>query len=195
MILDKFLQFTGQGSSAPSNSDGLNDLITTAVAGEGSSGQLDLGVGTAANPALPPSQVGPPNQPVRDIGIGDDPALKLLVQTGGVATGGTTLQIFLAGAPDNGSGAPGAFVSWWASPSYAAAAVLAQGVRLYDMDMPRPPAGVPIPRFLTLQYTSTGTFANLLIRGNLVLDRMDQIYNASANNVMGGYAPGIVIAN
>lgn len=192
MILDKFLQFTGQGSSAPSNSDGLNDLITTADTATGSSGQIDLGIGS---PALPPSQVGPPNQMVRDIGIGDDPSLKLLIQTGGVATGGTNLFIALAGAPDNGSGAPGAFTAWWQTPTYAAATVLAQGVRLWDADVPRPPAGIAIPRFLTLQYTSTGTFANLLIRANIVLDRSDQIYNGTVNNVLGGYAPGVVVAN
>ena len=76
-------------------------------------------------------------QGARDIGIGDNPALKLLVQVVTTITGGTSLQVVLQGAPDNGSGAPVLLTNWWASPVYLEASLIA-GTRLYDMDMPRP---------------------------------------------------------
>jgi hypothetical protein len=66
-----------------------------------------------------------------------------------------------------------------------------------DMDMPRPPAGIGVPRFLQLLYTTSGTFTgttNFLIAG-LVLDRADQMYNATNNAVWGGYPAGITVAN
>src|SRR5882757_4296005 len=89
----------------------------------------------------------------RDMGIGDDPALKLLVQVSTTFTSGGagTLQVNLQGAIDNGAGAPAAFSTWYSSPAMALATLVA-GARLLDMDMPRPPAGIAIPRFLRLTY-------------------------------------------
>jgi hypothetical protein len=133
-------------------------------------------------------------QGARDIGIGDDPAMKLLVQVSVTAVGGTSLIVALQGAPDNGSGAPGTFVTWWTSPTYALATLVA-GARLYDMDMPRPPAGVSEPRFLRLLYTAAGTFSAGNLQGFIVLDRHDQFYNALNNAILGGYPPGVVVAN
>lgn len=197
MIMDKFLQFTGGSGGAPSNGDGLNDAITTAVTLTASSQILDLAI---IQPALPPSQTSPYPYPFRDIGIGDDPAMKVLIQTTNAWTGGTSLQVFLQAAPDNGSGGTGTFVTWYNTPIIVAASLTA-GVRLMDMDVPRPPmlasgGANPIPRFFQLAYTSVGTFSPAgLLRGAFVLDRFDQIYNANANNVLGGYAPGVVVAN
>src|SRR6516165_6319700 len=56
------------------------------------------------------------NQGARDIGIGDDPALKILVVATTAFSGGTSLQVKLQGATDNGSGSPNAFVDWYVSP-------------------------------------------------------------------------------
>lgn len=193
MILDKLLQFTG-GPGAPSNNDGLTDAITTAVTAEDSSFTIDIGVGlqTTANPlgaALPaPAQGGG----ARDLGVGDDPALKILLEVVSIPTGGTNLFATVLGAPDNGSGAPGAFSIYATGPTVALAN-LTQGARLLEFDLPRPPAGVPLPRYLKLQYTSTGTFASLLLRGYLVLDRFDQ--PGSQGPVLSGYVPGITIPN
>jgi hypothetical protein len=192
MILDGQLMFTG--AVAP---PGTTLLIADNITASGNStNTIDLGPGPT-NTARPPSQTSPSVQPFRDIGIGDDPAMKILIQPLGTGfAGGTSLAVGIAGAQDNGSGAPGAFTTWYTSP-VTTLANLNLGMRLMDMDMPRPPAGQPIPRFLRLAYTVVGPFtgtANFLL-GTLVLDRMDQAYNASTNSIMGGYAAGVTVAN
>lgn len=185
MILDAFLQFTGAPATGGIVVTGTNyDLPTTGT--QNSSNIIDLhltGIPVLAN-----------LQGARDIGIGDDPALKLLIQVVTAITGGTSLQVVLQGAPDNGSGAPGSYANWWASPVYAEATLVA-GARLYDMDMPRPPAGIGVPRFLRLGYVSVGTHSAGALGAWIVLDRFDQMYQSTGNAVLGGYPAGIVVAN
>ena len=133
----------------------------------------------------------------RDIGIGDDPAMKLLVQVSTLFTSGgaATLSVSLQGAIDNGAGAPAAFSTWYVTPVYTTAQLVA-GARLFDADMPRPPQGVAIPRFLRLSYavaSATMTAGN--VSAFLVLDRMDLAYQSTNNAVLGGYPAGITVAN
>jgi hypothetical protein len=184
MIIDGLLRFTGvTPASGIGNADGTDSPTTGA---QTSTNILDLhmlGIPVLAN-----------LQGARDMGIGDDPALKLLVQVQAAFTGGTSLIVALAGATDNGSGAPNAFSVWWTSPTYAEAG-LTVGTRLYDMDMPRPPAGVAVPRFLQLNYTSAGSHGAGKLSGQIILDRFDQMYQSTNNAVLGGYPAGIVIAN
>lgn len=209
MILDSQLFF-----SAGTAYSGQPLLVADAITASGNSGNvIDLATANAST-GLPPSwntstanpSPFPTQQPFRDIGIGDDPAMKLLVQvvTAFTAGGAATLTIGLQGAPDTGTGGIGSFVTWWSSPAYTVTtpALLVVGSRLLDMDMPRPPQGVPIPRFLRLLYTvATGPFTGGAVVATIVLDRMDQIYNANsatgaANNaVLGGYPAGIVVPN
>lgn len=183
MILDAFLQFTGFPATGGIVVTGTNyDLPTTGT--QNSSNIIDLhmsGIPVLAN-----------LQGARDMGIGDDPALKLLVLVTTSFGGGTSLQIVLQGAPDNGSGAPGSYTDWWASPVYTEAQLIA-GARLYDMDMPRPPAGVGMPRFLRLKYVSVGTHTSGALGGWIVIDRHDQAQQSNA--VLGGYPAGITVAN
>jgi hypothetical protein len=177
MILDFFLQFTGTVA-------GGADSPTTGT--QSSTNILDLhmaGIPVLAN-----------LQGARDMGIGDDPALKMVAWVTTTFTGGTSLQIILQGATDNGSGAPNAFSNWWASPAYAEATLVA-GARLYDMDMPRPPAGIAIPRFLQLSYVTVGTHGAGQLKSWIVLDRFDQPYQSTGNAVPGGYPAGVVVAN
>jgi hypothetical protein len=186
MILDNLLMFTGRSNGA---SGGISlgpqtDAPTTGA--QASSNIIDLHL-----VGIPILAAG---QGARDLGIGDDPALKLLVLVTTAFAAGTSLIVALQGAPDNGSGAPGTFVTWWTSPTYLEATLTA-GARLYDMDMPRPPAGVVVPRFLQMLFTSAGTHTSGAIEACIVLDRHDQMYNALANNVLGGYPPGIIISN
>ena len=181
MILDNLLMF--DSPLAPRN-------LAQIVGNYASTNIIDLGVISG----IPSSANG---GGARDIGIGDDPAMKILVQvsTAFVSAGGGTLAVALQGAVDNGSGAPAAFSTWWTSPIYTIAQMVA-GARLMDMDMPRPPQGVAIPRYLQLNYgiaTATIT-AGQLIAG-LVLDRDDQFYSSTNNAVQGGYVAGINIAN
>src|SRR5450631_1056776 len=81
-------------------------------------------------------------QGARDMGIGDNPALKIVVQVIVAFTSGGagTLSVAFQGAPDNGSGAPGSYTTYYVSPVYALATVAVIGARLMDMDVPRPPA-------------------------------------------------------
>jgi hypothetical protein len=175
MILDGLLQFSGVNGDSP-----------TAAGANASTNIIDLHM--AGIPVLAAGQG------ARDMGIGDDPALKLLVQVTTAFTGLTSLAVALQGAPDSGTGTPGTFVTWWTGPAVLLASLTA-GARLYDMDMPRPPAGVPVPRFLQMNYQIVGTGTGGTIKAYIVLDRMDQMYNASDNARMGAYPPGIVITN
>jgi len=186
MILDASLQFTGYPATGGIVVTGTNyDLPTTGT--QNSSNVIDLH-GTGLLPVLANLSG------ARDMGIGDDPALKLLVQVGTAITGGTTLQVVLQGATDNGSGSPNSYSDWWASPVYAEATLVA-GARLMDMDFPRPPAGIAIPRFVRLGYVSTGTHSAGTLGAWIVLDRMDQMYQSTGNARLGGYPAGITVAN
>lgn len=177
MILDAFLQFDS----------GAN--LAQVVGTYNSANVIDLhmaGIPVLAN-----------NQGARDIGVGDDPALKLLIQVSTTFTSGGagTLQVVLQGATDNGAGAPAAYSTWWTSPAYPLA-TLVQGARLFDMDMPRPPDGVAIPRFLRLNYIIGGaTMTAGVCQAYIVIDRMDQPYSGTNNAIMGGYPAGITVAN
>lgn len=177
MILDAFLQF----DSAVNLAQVVGTYNSTNV--------IDLhmaGIPVLAN-----------GQGARDIGIGDDPALKMLVMVTTTFTSGGagTLQVALQGATDNGSGAPAAYSTWWTSPAYALATLNA-GSRLYDMDMPRPPDGIAMPRFLRLNYIIAGaTMTAGTCAAYIVLDREDYIYQSTDNSIRGGYPAGINVAN
>lgn len=178
MILDAYLQFDNASS------------LAIAAGTQASQNTIDFGESSG----IPTSANG---GGARDMGIGDDPALKLLVQVSTAFTSGGagTLSVALQGAVDNGSGAPAAFSTWWTSPVYALATLNA-GSRLLDMDMPRPPDGIAIPRFVRLLYTvATATMTAGAVNAYIVLDRDDQPYQGTDNSVLGGYRSGITVAN
>ncbi len=181
MILDNLLSFDNNSSLA----------ITANGTTQTSTNIIDLGITSG----IPTSASG---GGARDIGIGDDPAMKLLVQVTTVFAGGTSMSVTLKGAIDNGSGAPAAFSTWWTSPTVYTTAQLVAGARLMDMDFPRPPAGVAVPRFLRLNYTvgtATVGACNGSVSSFIVLDRDDQMYQSTNNATMGGYPAGINVAN
>lgn len=178
MILDALLRFDDAVS------------LAIAVGTQVSTNVIDLGI----NSGIPSSANG---GGARDIGIGDDPAMKLLVlvTTTFTSGGAGTLQVTFQGAVDDGTGAPAAFSSWWSSPAYALATLNA-GSRLLDMDMPRPPDGIAIPRYLRLLYTVAGaTMTAGAVSSFIVLDRDDQPYQSTDNSILGGYPAGITVAN
>lgn len=179
MILDAFLAFDTAAN--------LAQVVGTYT----SANVIDLHASGGAIPVLANLQG------ARDIGIGDAPSLELLVQviTAFTSGGAGTLQIAIQGATDNGSGAPGTYSTWWTSPAYALATLVA-GTRLYDLPFPRPPAGIAVPRFLRMQYVVGGaTMTAGTLGAYIVLDRMDQMYQSTNNAIMGGYPAGITIAN
>jgi hypothetical protein len=176
MFIDALLQFDSAANLAQAagtyNSTNIIDL-----------GELN-GLPTSAN-----------GGGARDIGIGDDPAMKIysVVTTTFTSGGAGTLQVAIQGAPDNGSGAPGTWSTFAQSTAYALA-TLVSGAQLLAIDMPRPPAGVAVPRFLRMTYTiATATMTAGTVQSELVLDRFDQIQGTTG--ALSGYPAGIVVAN
>lgn len=185
MILDALLTFTGTGNGATGSpaSGARTDLPTTGTTT--SSNIIDLGLA-----GIPTSANG---GGARDIGTGDDPMLKLSIMLLANFNVITSLQINLQGAPDNGSGAPGAFTTMWTGPVVALAALLA-GTQYSNIDVPRPIAGQPLPRFLQLQYVIVGgTNTTGLVEGQIVIDRDDQVVGTTG--LYSGYPAGINVAN
>lgn len=134
----------------------------------------------------------------RDMGIGDRPALKLFarVSTAFTSGGAATLVVSFQGSISDAAGAPAAWVTWWVSPAYALATMAIVGNRFLNIDFPRPPAGVAVPRFVRLLYTIGGatTTAGKVVAG-VVLDRDDQMYAGTNSGVLGGYPAGLNVAN
>lgn len=175
MILDAFLEFDPTGTS-----------VAIAAGTQASTNVIDLhmsGIPVLAN-----------LQGARDMGVGDDPAIKLLVQvsTAFASAGSTgTISASFQGAPDNGSGAPGSYVTYATGP---AAVIPAVGTRLLELDWPRPPSGAAFPRFVRLLYTvAVETMTAGAVGAWAVLDRHDQPQLVAG--VLGGYPAGITVSN
>lgn len=184
MILDNLLTFTGtsNGTTGGIALGPQTDAPTTGT--QVATNIIDLGL------------VGLPTSPngggARDIGVGDDPMLKLSVLVTTAFASGTSLQLQLQGAPDNGSGAPGSYTTMWTGPAVAEAS-LVLGAQLANVDVPRVVFGQPIPRFLRLQFITVGTHTDGAVEANIVIDRDDQIMGTTG--AYSGYPAGINIAN
>ncbi len=184
MILDNLLTFTGtsNGATGGITSGAQTDAPTTGT--QVASNIIDLGLS-----GLPTSANG---GGARDLGVGDDPMLKLSAIVTTAFTVGTSLQLELSGAPDNGSGAPGSYTVMWTSFAYLEANLVA-GAQLANIDVPRVVPGQPIPRFLRLRFISVGTHSTGAVEAQIVVDRDDQIVGTSGN--YSGYPAGITVAN
>ena len=207
MILDAFFAFTTTASPFQ-----VPNAAGTTLIGPGAGGAnnqiIDLGVGlqTTSNPtglAIPGVAA---DNGAKNLGIGDKPSLKIMVEvvgtTGFTSAGTTTAQIQILGAPDNGSGAPGSFTVYASGPTITTVtggvqgAAGAVGSRLCDLDLPRQPEGVAMPRYLELQIVTTGTGTgnpNTLLSAFIVIDRFDQPFGSTG--VLSGYVPGVTVPN
>lgn len=185
MILDSLLLFTGtlNGASGGITSGSLTDSPTTGT--QIASNVIDLGVTSG----IPSSANG---GGARDLGIGDDPALKLLVTVSTTFVDGTSMAVVLSGAPDNGSGAPGSYTIMYTSPAVLEASLVV-GNYLAMVDVPRVVPGQPLPRFLNLSFVTVGTHTAGAVTATIVLDRDDQIVGSAGNQ--SGYPAGITVAN
>jgi hypothetical protein len=185
MILDGFLLFTGtsNGNSSAPASGPLADAPTTGT--QQSANIVDLGITSGV-----PSSVN--GGGARDIGIGDDPMLKLLVQVNTAFADGTSLAVSLQGAPDDGTGAPGSWTTMWTSPVVLEAALIV-GAYIANVDVPRTIPGQALPRFLRLQYVTVGTHTAGEITGTIALDRFDQIVGTTG--ALSGYPAGVTVNN
>jgi hypothetical protein len=118
----------------------------------------------------------------RDIGIGDDPALLVVVMAPIAicgSSGSSTLQVSIQAAPDS-SGSPGTYVTLASSPVYTAGAsspytVLAAGQEALRIPMPVADPASLIPKFYRIAYTIAGaalaTSGTGTVVATLVLDR------------------------
>lgn len=185
MILDNLLLFTGtsNGATGGITAGSYTDLPTTGT--QAASNIIDLGVASG----VPSSANG---GGARDIGVGDNPAMKLCVLVTTAITGGTSLQLQLQGAPDNGSGAEGSYTTMWTSTAYTEATLVA-GIQLANIDVPRTVQAQVLPRFLKLNFISVGTHTAGAVQANIVIDRDDQIIGTAG--VYSGYPAGITVAN
>ena len=184
MILDGLLTFTGtsNGATGGITAGAQTDLPTTGT--QAASNIIDLGLA-----GIPSYANG---GGARDIGVGDDPSLKLSAIVATAITGGTSLQLQLQGAPDNGSGAPGSYTTMWTSAAIAEASLVA-GAQLANIDVPRVVFGQALPRFLKLNFISVGTHSAGAIECQIVLDRDDQIMGTGG--AYSGYPAGLTVAN
>lgn len=185
MILDGLLMFTGtaQGASGGITASANTDAPTTGT--QIASNIIDLGVDSG----VPSSANG---GGARDLGIGDDPALELLIQVTTAFVGGTSLQAVLAGAPDNGAGAPGSYTTMWTSAAVVLASLVA-GAQLANVTLPRTIEGQPLPRYLRLSFVTVGTHTAGAVEAGIVLDRFDQIKGTSGH--LSGYPAGLTVPN
>lgn len=190
MILDNFLMFTGTSNGATGGiTSGANtDAPTTGT--QTASNIVDLGVGTVASGGHIPSFAN--GGGARDIGVGDDPMLKLLVRVTTAFGGGTNMAVDLAGAPDDGSGGQGSYTVMWTSTTVLEANLIA-GCDIANVDVPRVIPGQVLPRFLRLRFITSGTHTSGAVEGTIVVDRQDQI--KGTGGALSGYPAGITVAN
>ena len=180
MILDKLLTFSGGLGGAADQQD--SPTTGTQVA----SNIIDLGVISG----IPSSANG---GGARDIGTGDDPAMKLSAIVTVAFASGTSIALELSGAPDNGLGLPGSYTVMWQSPAAVVEASLVAGMQLANVDMPRPAPGQVMPRFLRLRYITVGTHTAGALEAQIVLDRDDQVVGDTG--LYSGYPAGLTVAN
>jgi hypothetical protein len=129
----------------------------------------------------------------RDIGsTGDSTEPNVLIQVGTALTGGTSLNVQLEGAPDNGSGLPGTYGVLDESGVIPAASLVA-GARILLGPLPRVGAGNVMPRFLRLNYVVVGPFTGGTVQAEIggVFDA----YAQQAGGFIGGYKSGFTVAN
>ena len=195
MILDGLLLFTGTSNgSTRTGSTTYGDLPAATNTTDYSANVLDLGIKSGL-PALSGSNATGAGGGARDLGIGDDPAIKVAVDVTVAFNNMTALQIIVQGTHDDGTGIP--YATDWttmASGPLVALAQLVAGMRICEIDLPRPAPGEALPRYLRLGYVQTGTANSTgIIQAQLVLDRDDQIVGATG--AYSGYQAGITVAN
>ena len=185
MIIDGLMLFTGtsNGASGGITASSYTDSPTTGT--QVASNILDLGVTSG----VPSSANG---GGARDLGIGDNRALKLSAIVTTAFIGGTSLQLEFSGAPDNGSGSPGSYTVMWTGPAIAEAN-LVQGAQACNVDIPRVVWEQVLPRFLRMRFISVGTHSAGAIEAWVALDIDQQIIGTTG--AQSGYPAGVTVAN
>lgn len=184
-IIDGLMLFTGtsNGASGGITLGSNTDAPTTGT--QTASNIIDIGITSG----VPTSANG---AGARDLGIGDDPSMKLVATCPIAWVGGTSVQVEFAGAPDNGSGGQGSYTVMWLGPVIAVANLVI-GAQLCNVDIPRVVWEQVLPRFLRMRFISVGTFSTSSVEGWVALNWQYQIVGTTG--ALSGYPAGINIAN
>ncbi|MBO0865502.1 MAG: hypothetical protein J2P16_10575 [Mycobacterium sp.] len=125
-----------------------------------------------------------------DLGLGrgpGTPTVDVYADPNSTPAGGTSIQVILQGAVDNGGGtiAGLTFVPYIESDVVDLAQLTANfsfgWYQLTEFDLPRRPIGTPLPRFLQLQYVAVGAWTGLNLKGYIGLG------DTSAQDTLGQY--------
>jgi hypothetical protein len=139
---------------------------------------------------LRPDQTPPVKFWGEDLGLGrgpGTPTVDVYADPASTPAGGTSVQVVLQGAVDNGGGtiAGLTFVPYIYSDIVPLAQLTANFAvgwyQLTEFDLPRRPIGTPLPRFLQLQYVAVGAWTGLNLKGYIGLG------DTSAQDTMGQY--------
>lgn len=162
MFLDSLIQLsTAQAITATAASTAIYDVTG---AGSGNATNMIGGVTSSGNALIG-----------FDIGAGDGfaiPEVYVDVSTTFVSAGGATLTLVLQAAPDNGSNAPGTYVTIYQSAVLTVAQLTSAAS--FQFQVPPIPAsifGEAMPRFYRLNYVvATSTFSAGALNANIVLN-------------------------
>lgn len=166
MILDNNWVFSnGQALTVTAASTNQIDLTG---AGSGNAPNLSFGNATTFG---------------EDLGTGTGGEVPQIIALIGATTptGGTSINVQFQGAPDNGSNAPGAFTTY-VETGVIPIAQLSANALLMRIAYPRRIIGIALPRFIRLNYTIVGTFANFSVFASLVLDPSENDIGAYPSN-------------
>lgn len=163
MFLDALIAFsTAQAITSTAASTSIYDVTG---AGSGNAPNMIGGVTSTGNALIG-----------FDIGDGDGfaiPEVYVDVTTPFVSGGGATLTIQLQAAPDNGSNAPGTYVTIFQSAALTVAQLTTTGshVQFQVPEVPPTTFGEAMPRFYRLNYVvATSTFSAGALSANMVLN-------------------------
>lgn len=165
MFLDALTVFSTNQAITTAGANASTSLYDVTGAGSGNpSGMIGGLTGSGSNALIG-----------MDIGAGDGISVpEVEWNIGTTFVGGTSLIIALQAAPDNGSNAPGTYVTLDQTQTFLTAALVA-GLN-GQFKVPPVPSnfGEAMPRFYRLLYTSVGTFSAGTISANIVLNASTQ---------------------
>lgn len=177
MFLDALVQLsTAQAITVTAASSLIYDVTG---AGSGNAPNMIGGITTSGNALIG-----------FDIGTGDGfaiPEVYVDVSTSFVSGGGATLTIQLQAAPDNGSNAPGTYVTIFQTAALTATQLASTAsIQFQVPEVPPSTFGEAMPRFYRLNYVvATSTFSAGALNANIVLNpsQATRIQNYPANYV------------
>ena len=173
MILDALLSFVPIGGNVVITSAAVrSNIIDLSGAGLGVTPPSIWGAPTSTGQS--PTVFGQPDA----MGVGG-PRPELNITTGTVFASGTSLNVALQGAIDNGSNQPGTWDTFVESGAIGVANLTANTVIFRCPWLPPFPANLR-PRFLSLLFTPVGTFSTGTIASAVVTPVRDDQFNRFA---------------